>query len=149
MGLLTEGKPLKWTDSLPYIDYVKEHGIEEFLNIYNKYHNRCCDDFKWGDELEYLLIYAPSDPQQQQTASLCLRALEIQKDVTLRMQQELNDNIDDNDKVTIHPEYGSFMIEATPYIPYGDNIDNLLNVERNIYEKMRKSENLQVEEVNL
>ena len=129
MGLLTEGKPLKWNESLPFLEYVKQHGIEQFLNIYKKYENRCCDEFKWGDELEYLIINLPSD---KHIAELSLRALEIQRDVTNNITKSNQNN---QDKVTIHPEYGSFMIEATPFIPYGDNIQSLLNVERNMYSR--------------
>ena len=56
MGLLSQGVPLDWISSLPYHNYIKQHGIIQFLNIYNTYHNRKDDIFLWGDEVEMLLI---------------------------------------------------------------------------------------------
>jgi glutamate--cysteine ligase catalytic subunit len=52
MGLLSvQGHPLSWPESLPYIPYVKEHGIQQFLHIYNAYKDRSNDLFFWGDEV--------------------------------------------------------------------------------------------------
>eukprot|EP01084_Bolivina_argentea_P307161 530866_1 len=110
MGLLTEGKPLKWHESKEYIDYVKKHGVEQFINLYNSEKGRCCDSFKWGDELEYLLIYAPSNSKE---AKLCLRSAEILSEVNKKLNENKFETMvsDSMDKIILHPEYGSFMIE--------------------------------------
>lgn len=51
MGLLTEGNPLNWDESESKCDYVRHHGIEQFINLYNKNKDRTGDDLKWGDEV--------------------------------------------------------------------------------------------------
>ena len=56
MGLLKEGKPLHWHESKQVIEYVKEHGIIQFLNTYEKYKNRKDLELKWGDEIEYIIV---------------------------------------------------------------------------------------------
>ena len=51
MGLLKLGKTLQWKDSLETIEYVKEHGIDQLLNLYEankKFEN---DMFLFGDEV--------------------------------------------------------------------------------------------------
>lgn len=51
MGLLTQGTPLTWEEAKKYADHVREHGIIQFLNIYNKVKERQKDVLKWGDEV--------------------------------------------------------------------------------------------------
>lgn len=56
MGLLATGTPLSWHDSQQYIEYVKEHGLAQFLRLYKEQAHRTDDAFRWGDELEYIII---------------------------------------------------------------------------------------------
>lgn len=56
MGLLSLGTPLTWDQIKEKRDYLKEHGIIQFLNIVNKLKNRSDDNLKWGDEIEYLVV---------------------------------------------------------------------------------------------
>ena len=51
MGLLVAGKPLTWEDSIPYVEYVREHGIIQFLNLWDRFKNRTGDHLLWGDEV--------------------------------------------------------------------------------------------------
>lgn len=30
---------------------VHKHGIIQFINVYKKYMDRCCDELRWGDEV--------------------------------------------------------------------------------------------------
>lgn len=50
MGFLATGKPLSWSESLPFISAIKRRGIRQFIQLYNEY-----KDFrtplKWGDEV--------------------------------------------------------------------------------------------------
>ncbi len=55
MGLLTVGAPLSWEDSKKHIDHVKKHGIEQFLNLYNRYEGKSGAVLRWGDEIEYFI----------------------------------------------------------------------------------------------
>jgi glutamate--cysteine ligase catalytic subunit len=54
MGLLRIGKPMHWHDALPYRQYVQEHGVQQFLNIYDRLKDRKDDVLKWGDEVRTL-----------------------------------------------------------------------------------------------
>lgn len=51
MGLLSQGSPLNWEETKKYADHIREHGIIQFLNIYNKLKDRQKDVLKWGDEV--------------------------------------------------------------------------------------------------
>ncbi len=55
MGLLSQGKPLKWADGKEKSDYVRHEGVVQFLYQYNKTKNRMGDNLKWGDEVDFLL----------------------------------------------------------------------------------------------
>ncbi len=51
MGLLAIGTPLDWEDAKPHANYVREHGIEQFLKIYHKLKDRTGDVLLRGDEV--------------------------------------------------------------------------------------------------
>lgn len=51
MGLLTEGSPLTWDETKAMAKHVREHGIEQFINLYKKLQDRTGDVLKWGDEV--------------------------------------------------------------------------------------------------
>jgi len=146
MGLLTKGKPLRWEDSAKAREWVKEHGIEQF--IYNYKHNKvvhACTEFLWGDEIEYMIIHAPdaSEEKEKEGASrkiarISLRSHEVIETVE-KMQNDMKlETISGSNAAlhcTIHPEYGSFMIEGTPAKPYGNRTKDLRRVEGNMRER--------------
>lgn len=51
MGLLTEGSPLSWEETKKLSKHVREHGIEQFINLYRRLKDRTGDILKWGDEV--------------------------------------------------------------------------------------------------
>lgn len=51
MGLLTEGEPLSWDETKQLADHVRQHGIDQFLNLYHQLLDRKGDVLKWGDEV--------------------------------------------------------------------------------------------------
>lgn len=51
MGLLALGTPLAWEDASKYADHVREHGITQFLHIWDKLKGRVGDGLLWGDEV--------------------------------------------------------------------------------------------------
>jgi hypothetical protein len=59
MGLLALGTPLTWEEASKYADHVREHGITQLLNIWNRYKFRSDDKLYWGDEvrLPRILIF--------------------------------------------------------------------------------------------
>lgn len=53
MGLLTEGSPLSWEETKKLSKHVREHGIEQFINLYRRLKDRTGDILKWGDEVSF------------------------------------------------------------------------------------------------
>lgn len=51
MGVLADGSPLTWDETKGCAQYVREHGTEQFISIYNKLKDRRNDCLKWGDEV--------------------------------------------------------------------------------------------------
>jgi glutamate--cysteine ligase catalytic subunit len=133
MGLLSLGTPLQWQESLPHHDYIKHHGVIQFINIYNTMKNRSNDIFLWGDEVEHMIL------QYDHTNSnvyLSLRAPQILEELesAIKQHNELDDKVSWN--ASFVPEYGSFMIEAIPANPYGGYTADLRIVEANM--KLRR-----------
>ncbi|KAG7195338.1 uncharacterized protein KQ657_003866 [Scheffersomyces spartinae] len=127
MGLLSLGTPLEWKESRKLNQHVRESGIEQLKNIFKQHGARTQDPFLWGDEVEYMLVDVDS---KAHTARLA-----IEKDYIL---EDLNDEekalpecIAHN--VSYHPEYGRFMVEATPDRPYdGNDLGDYIYVEENM-----------------
>ena len=59
MGLLTVGKPLKFSEAeaTNVIEYVRSHGIIQFLNTWNRVKDLQNDDLRWGDEVKYVSMF--------------------------------------------------------------------------------------------
>lgn len=51
MGFLTDGNTLPWDEVAKVADYIRAHGIIQFLEIYRRAKDRCNDSLKWGDEV--------------------------------------------------------------------------------------------------
>jgi hypothetical protein len=51
MGFLTEGDTLRWEDAKKYVEYIRKHGIEQFLSIWRNTKHRTNDALLWGDEV--------------------------------------------------------------------------------------------------
>lgn len=51
MGLLVLGTPLSWEDSKQYHAHVREHGITQLLNLWDRVKDRQGDQLLWGDEV--------------------------------------------------------------------------------------------------
>ncbi len=57
MGLLTVGHPLSWEETKKYVQFIREHGIEQFIQIYKKVKDRRNDCLKWGDEVRIKFFF--------------------------------------------------------------------------------------------
>lgn len=55
MGLLTEGRPLTWEETKRYCKFVREHGVQQFIQLYERLKDRRNDCLKWGDEVRQCL----------------------------------------------------------------------------------------------
>ncbi|EGY13453.1 hypothetical protein VD0002_g5564 [Verticillium dahliae] len=169
MGLLALGTALDWPDAKKNAQQVREWGIKQLLEIWNKAKGKERDAMLWGDEVEYLVVtYTQDDPKVR----LSLRQAEIL--TALAASPELAEggggvpdlqhdhgadaaatNADEpaakrrcvasngpgasngasaagSAKPTLpvfHPEFGRFMLEATPGKPWGIDFRELLGVE--------------------
>lgn len=133
MGLLSLGTPMDWHESKKWNEHVRENGIEQLLNIFRQHAKRDGDKFLWGDEVEYMLVDVNRKEAQAR--------LSIDHDHIL---EDLNDEEGHPEQfaraeaanVSFHPEYGRFMLEATPLRPYdGTNLCDYLYVEENMVDR--------------
>jgi glutamate--cysteine ligase catalytic subunit len=83
MGFLTDGNTLSWEEVKKVREYIRKHGILQFLAIYEKTKNRSNDCLKFGDEIEYVLL---SLDDKEKKAKLSMRAAEI---LEVLMREEL------------------------------------------------------------
>ncbi|ODN93544.1 hypothetical protein L198_05409 [Cryptococcus wingfieldii CBS 7118] len=127
MGLLVQGSPLSWEETKPLAEHIRDHGLTQFLNIWDKTKGRTCINFLWGDEIEYMVA---SLDHERKSARLSLR----QSSVTIKALQA--DGIDSSLAMdqgagipTFHHEYGRYQIESTPGNPFSDAPSSLLSVE--------------------
>lgn len=130
MGLLFLGTPLSWEEGAKHADYIREHGITQFLNVWRKLKDREGDTLLWGDEIEYMVV---SYDDENKNARLSLR----QSEILAKLQDVVLDLCNDRPAATgsvptFHPEYGRYMLESTPGAPYNGTVPNLLEVERNM-----------------
>lgn len=51
MGVLIDGALLEWKETKKLSKHVRQHGIEQFINLYRRWKHRDGDVFKWGDEV--------------------------------------------------------------------------------------------------
>ncbi|XP_059049423.1 glutamate--cysteine ligase [Achroia grisella] len=124
MGLLSEGSPLSWEETKALAEHVRQHGIEQFINLYSKLRERTGDVLKWGDEVEYIIVKFDDENKR---ATVSLRADEL---LPKLQEKELADP--QNVKSLWRPEYGAYMVEGTPGKPYGGLLAHFNIVEANM-----------------
>lgn len=130
------GTPLEWPEAKKVAAHVREWGIEQLLAIWNRSKGKERDALLWGDEIEYLVV---SFDDEKKEVKLSLRQAEILE--ALARDEELlrqGGGVPDLAKgvvksswpaPTFHPEFGRFMLEATPGKPWSINLKDLLDVE--------------------
>lgn len=119
------GTPLPWNEAKQHASYVRDQGIEQLIHIYNRSKSKHGDVLLWGDEVEYMVISIDGDSK---SARLSLRQAEILATLAEQEQKGLLKTAD----VTYHPEYGRFMLEATPATPFTGTPADLLKVQQNM-----------------
>ncbi|KAL8277979.1 hypothetical protein RQP46_009611 [Phenoliferia psychrophenolica] len=130
MGLLALGTPLPWAEAKQHADYVREHGIDQFLKIWHRLKDRTGDVLLWGDEIEYMVI---SYDDENKNARLSLRQTEILVDLQQDAERRMKEMPGREACIPVfHPEYGRYMLESTPGMPYGATLEDLLSVEGNM-----------------
>lgn len=133
MGLLSEGSPLSWEETKALAQHVREHGIEQFINLYARLKDRQGDVLKWGDEVEYIIVRFDDEKKETQVS---LRAREM-----LAVLNEKEHADPTGVKSLWRPEYGAYMIEGTPGKPYGGLLAHFNVVEANMrYRRLEVAE---------
>lgn len=56
MVLLAQDIPLSWEETEKLSKYFNDLCVKQFIDVYHKWKNRNGDEFKWGDEVNYLNI---------------------------------------------------------------------------------------------
>eukprot|EP00611_Tribonema_gayanum_P021823 TRINITY_DN4282_c0_g1_i2.p1 TRINITY_DN4282_c0_g1~~TRINITY_DN4282_c0_g1_i2.p1 ORF type:complete len:401 (-),score=107.52 TRINITY_DN4282_c0_g1_i2:595-1623(-) len=124
-GLLRVGKPIPWTNALPHLNYVREHGVSQFINRYREVRDICNDELKWGDEVEYGIFKVDHGAKKVRVA---LRAAEVREALEAREAAHSYRA----EGCAWHPEYGAWMLEGTPRAPFRGFTTDLLRVERSM-----------------
>merc|ERR1719267_419230 len=86
MGFLAVGEPYGWSDSREegIITYIREHGIDQFLAMWDRVKGIDADELKWGDEIEYGIFTL--DPARG-TVRCSLRGAQILEELRRREAQ--------------------------------------------------------------
>ncbi|KAF2822225.1 GCS-domain-containing protein [Ophiobolus disseminans] len=134
------GTPLEWPEAKKVASHVRSWGIEQLLAIWRNAKGKERDALLWGDEVEYLVVCYDQDNHK---VRLSLRQADIlaalASDDKLLQQgggvpdvQTGDAQSHDNPAPVFHPEFGRFMLEATPGKPWGIGFKDLLDVEPNM-----------------
>ncbi|KAF2150130.1 GCS-domain-containing protein [Myriangium duriaei CBS 260.36] len=136
MGLLAIGTPLAWPEAAKVAGHVRSWGIEQLLATWKRAKGKERDALLWGDEIEYLVVCFDD---QNRLVRLSLRQADILE--ALAHDKELlkqGGGVPDVQRGQVtagltapvfHPEFGRFMLEATPGKPWGIGFKDLLQVE--------------------
>jgi len=125
MGLLKVGVPKTWDESKKDLGYVRKAGIRQFISTYDRVKDLKGDELLWGDEIEYGIFHI--DPETKKVR-LSLRAKDVMDE--LNMKEAQHSQLTEGCNWV--PEYGAWMVEATPSRPYTGFSTDLLRVERNM-----------------
>lgn len=84
----------------------------------------------WGDEVEYMIVKFDSSARRP---LLSLRADQI----IARLEEE-EEKLGDSSISAWRPEYGNWMVEAVPRLPYGGFVRDLRDIETNIWTRQQR-----------
>ena len=140
MGFLLESEPLSWEESLPYLQFIREHGIEQFLNGYHLVKKRENDNLRWGDEIEYG-VFKLSGSGNSRRIEPSLRSSSIIDDLIRLEDHGVAHGLSEADRANWVPEYGAWMLESTPGKPF-EGLTAILRVEDSM--RLRRSRLLAV-----
>ncbi|KAL9078963.1 MAG: hypothetical protein Q9159_007748, partial [Coniocarpon cinnabarinum] len=137
------GTPLAWPEAKQKADQVRDWGIQQLLATWRRAKGKERDAMLWGDEIEYL-VCCFDDSSKRVRLSLCQSDIleALASDEKLKQGGGAAPKLNDEDRKairatpTFHPEFGRFMLEATPGKPWGIDFNDLLQVENDM--KLRR-----------
>ncbi|XP_053595168.1 glutamate--cysteine ligase [Microplitis demolitor] len=106
------------------MEYLRHHGILQFLNLYKKHKHRRDDNFKWGDEIEYSIV---KFDDEEKTAKALFDSHNLMPKLN---KKELEDP--EKAECLWRLEYSSYQIESMPGKPYGESLEEFNKVESNM-----------------
>ena len=106
---------LPFREALPWLRHVRTHGILQFLAIHDERKDESTDELCWGDEIEYQLVWLD---EEEKKCRVCLRAPEVLAEIQEK-EGKLGRRDGFGEAAAWHPEYGAWMLEGTPRVPYG------------------------------
>ncbi|KAJ5293646.1 hypothetical protein PENANT_c002G09444 [Penicillium antarcticum] len=137
MGLLALGTALEWPEAKKKAGQVRQWGIEQLLANWRRAKGKERDALLWGDEVEYLVV-ALDDAAKKSRLSLAQADIlkSLARDEALwksgTSKGNKNGEHEGEEPPHFHPEFGRFMLEATPGQPWGIGFKDLLKVESNM-----------------
>lgn len=137
MGLLQLGTPLNWEKAKGTAHQVRDWGIEQLLTIWRRNKDKERAVLLWGDEIEYLVVALDDEEQKVRLSLTQAEVLEaLAQDEELCKNGPMVPDLQGGEKAknrttlpTFHPEFGRFMLEATPGKPWSIDFKDLLDVE--------------------
>ncbi|KAG9017095.1 hypothetical protein FRB90_001776 [Tulasnella sp. 427] len=129
MGLIVDGEVLPWDQGRNFADHIKDHGIIQLLNIWTTSKDRQNFPFKWGEEIECMII-AFDDKEKNAKLALC------QEELLPKLKGYVSASGGQSRTMpSFQSEYGRYMIESTPGVPYEEDLSDLLTVETNMRQR--------------
>ena len=125
---LADAATFTWEESLPWLRYVRTHGVVQFISVLKRLQDTTNNELLWGDEIEYQLLRVDGE---RRTVQLSLRASEVLRELSDK-EEGLGRRDGVGEACMWHPEYGAWMVEATPRVPYGGFTADLCRVEPNV-----------------
>ena len=104
--------------------HVRKHGVIQFVKLFNRLKSRRNDILLWGDEIEYMIVKFDAETGK---AVVSLKASSV-----IKVLEEQEKALGHASKTAWRPEYGEWMIEAVPSMPYGNFTSTILGVEQNM-----------------
>ena len=111
MGLLSQlGETLSYEDSKKLFQEIKQKGLIQFLKLYHKFHLKKLANppVLWGDEIEFHIINL--NPKTKEA--------KIQCDISYIYKKFAEINEKETQEFEIQPEYGAWMLETVPNLPF-------------------------------
>lgn len=132
MGFLHESVPLSWEQAVDrrVLQYVREHGIDQFIHVFQACRDIRGDPFRWGDEVEHQILRIVGGTEgAERSVKISLRSPEVLAE--LRAAEIAHATSKGADTCTWVPEYGRWMLESTPGQPY-TGINGIVDVQRSL-----------------
>lgn len=137
MGFLHESEPLQWNEAMDKLQYVRDHGIDQFVNVFKMAKGIHGDSLRWGDEIEhgvFRLVGSPAD--EHRTVQVSLRSPEIIQEIKESDEHVRANELLEEDPCTWMPEYGRWMLESTPGKPF-EGLADIVKLEQSM--RLRRS----------